>query len=145
MSSSEAEGGAAVMKTAAAEAEQGETSADEAKQAKDKEAYAYYVLAILTFVYMFNFIDRQIIAILSPAIKEDLGLSDSVLGLLKGLAFAVLYTTLGIPIAWAADRWNRVTIMTIAATVWSAFTALSGLAANALQLTLARVGVGIGE
>ena len=133
------------MKTAAAEAEQGETSADEAKQAKDKEAYAYYVLAILTFVYMFNFIDRQIIAILSPAIKEDLGLSDSVLGLLKGLAFAVLYTTLGIPIAWAADRWNRVTIMTIAATVWSAFTALSGLAANALQLTLARVGVGIGE
>lgn len=110
-----------------------------------EDRYAYYVLGVLTVVYMFNFIDRQIIAILSPAIKEDLGLSDSMLGLLKGLAFAILYTTLGIPIAWAADRWNRVTIITVAAAVWSAFTALSGMAANAAQLALARVGVGIGE
>ncbi|MEQ1930618.1 MAG: MFS transporter [Parvularculaceae bacterium] len=116
--------------------------------ASDKAAaasYSYYVLAILTLVYTFNFIDRQIIGILSPAIKEDLGLSDSMLGLLKGLAFAVLYTTLGIPIAWLADRRNRVTIITVSLTVWSAFTALSGLAGNAVQLALARVGVGIGE
>ncbi len=67
------------------------------------------------------------------------------LGLLKGLAFAVLYTMLGIPIAWLADRWNRVNIVTIALAVWSAFTALSGFAQNAVQLALARVGVGIGE
>jgi len=109
------------------------------------DPYAWYVLAILTLVYTFNFVDRQIIAIVSPAIKEDLGLSDSMLGLLKGLAFAVLYTLLGIPIAWAADRWNRVNIVTIALAVWSGFTALSGLAANATQLALARIGVGVGE
>jgi len=109
------------------------------------DSYSWYVLAILTLVYTFNFVDRQIIAIVSPAIKDELGLSDSVLGLLKGLAFAVLYTLLGIPIAWAADRWNRVNIVSIALAIWSAFTAMSGLAANAIQLTLARIGVGIGE
>lgn len=109
------------------------------------DAYSWYVLAVLTIVYTFNFVDRQIIAIVSPAIKEELGLSDSMLGLLKGLAFAVLYTLIGIPIAWAADRWNRVSIVTISLAVWSAFTALSGLAANAAQLALARIGVGIGE
>jgi MFS family permease len=109
------------------------------------DPYAWYVLAILTLVYTFNFVDRQIIAIVSPAIKEELGLSDSMLGLLKGLAFAVLYTTFGIPIAWLADRWNRVSIVTISLAIWSAFTALSGMAANAMQLALARVGVGIGE
>lgn len=107
--------------------------------------HARYVLLMLTIVYTFNFIDRQIIAILSPAIKAELGLSDSMLGLLKGLAFAVLYTTLGIPIAWLADRFNRVTIVSVSLAVWSAFTALSGFAQNALQLTLARIGVGIGE
>lgn len=109
------------------------------------DPYAWYVVAVLTLVYTFNFVDRQIIGIVSPAIKEELGLSDSMLGLLKGLAFAVLYTTLGVPIAWAADRWNRVNIIAISLTIWSAFTALSGLAANAMQLALARVGVGIGE
>jgi MFS family permease len=67
------------------------------------------------------------------------------LGLLKGLAFAVLYTTLGIPIAWLADRWNRVNIVSISLAVWSAFTALSGLAQNVLHLGLARIGVGVGE
>lgn len=109
------------------------------------DSYAWYVLVILTIVYTFNFVDRQIIAIVSPAIKAELGLSDSMLGLLKGLAFAVLYTTLGIPIAWAADRFNRVSIITIALAVWSGFTALSGLAQSALHLTLARIGVGVGE
>ncbi len=122
--------------TGPAEAAQGDRAA---------RRYSYFVLSVLTLVYTFNFVDRQIIAILSPAIKEDLGLSDSMLGLLKGLAFAVLYTTLGIPIAWLADRWNRVNIIAISLAVWSGFTALSGLSANALQLTLARIGVGIGE
>lgn len=113
--------------------------------AKSADRYSYYVLLILTIVYTFNFIDRQIIAIVSPAIKEDLGLSDSMLGLLKGLAFAVLYTALGIPIAWLADRWNRVSIISIGLTVWSAFTAISGLSATAVHLALARIGVGVGE
>lgn len=109
------------------------------------DGYAWYVLGVLTIVYTFNFVDRQIIAIVSPAIKADLGLSDSMLGLLKGLAFAVLYTTLGIPIAWLADRMNRVSIVSASLAVWSAFTALSGLAQNALHLALARIGVGVGE
>jgi MFS family permease len=116
-----------------------------AEAAAGMDSYKWYVLAALTLVYTFNFVDRQIIGIVSPAIKEDLGLSDSMLGLLKGLAFAVLYTMLGIPIAWLADRWNRVNIVTISLAVWSAFTALSGFAQTAAQLALARVGVGIGE
>ncbi|MEO1134973.1 MAG: MFS transporter [Pseudomonadota bacterium] len=124
---------------------QREPAAQDPSKEKSTDRYSYYVLGVLTLVYTFNFIDRQIIAILSPAIKEDLGLSDSTLGLLKGLAFALLYTTLGIPIAWLADRWNRVNIVAISLAVWSGFTALSGFAANAIQLTLARVGVGIGE
>ncbi|MEM8771036.1 MAG: MFS transporter [Pseudomonadota bacterium] len=119
--------------------------AQKTEETHSTSGYSWFVLLILTIVYTFNFVDRQIIAILSPAIKEDLGLSDSMLGLLKGLAFAVLYTTLGIPIAWLADRWNRVSIISIALAIWSGFTALSGLAGNALQLALARIGVGIGE
>ena len=115
------------------------------EQPQPTVAYSRYVLIILTIVYTFNFIDRQIIAILSPAIKEDLGLSDTMLGFLKGLAFVVLYSTIGIPIAWAADRFNRVSIIATALAVWSGFTALSGFAANAGQLILARIGVGIGE
>ncbi|WP_428407823.1 spinster family MFS transporter [Hyphococcus sp.] len=108
-------------------------------------AYRTYVLLLLTAVYTFNFIDRQIIAILSPAIKTDLGLADWQLGVLKGFAFAVLYTTLGIPIARLADRTNRVNIIAIALALWSGFTALSGACQNFVQLALARVGVGIGE
>jgi MFS family permease len=113
--------------------------------AQTTRAYRTYVLILLTGVYTFNFIDRQIIGILSPAIKEDLGLADWQLGVLKGFAFAVLYTTLGIPIARLADRKNRVTIIAIALGLWSGFTAISGAATNFVQLTLARVGVGIGE
>ncbi|MCV2885214.1 MFS transporter [Aestuariibacter sp. AA17] len=107
--------------------------------------YRTYVLIVLTLVYAFNFIDRQIIGILSPFIKEDLGLDDAQLGWLKGIYFALLYTTVGIPIAWLADRYNRVNIIAISLTMWSGFTALSGLASNYLQLALARIGVGIGE
>ncbi len=113
--------------------------------AQPTRAYRAYVLILLTGVYTFNFIDRQIIGILSPAIKADLGLADWQLGILKGFAFAVLYTVLGIPIARLADRKNRVTIIAIALGLWSGFTAISGAASNFVQLTLARVGVGIGE
>ncbi|GGW76557.1 MFS transporter [Alteromonas halophila] len=118
---------------------------DEQQQATRQRYYRNYVLFILTLVYAFNFIDRQIIGILSPFIKADLGLDDAQLGWLKGIYFALLYTLVGIPIAWLADRYNRINIIGISLTMWSAFTAASGLAANYLQLALARIGVGIGE
>ncbi len=115
------------------------------EKAAVSRAYRIYVLIMLTAVYTFNFVDRQIMGILAPSIQADLGLSDSQLGILIGFAFAVLYTTLGIPIARIADRTNRVTIIAIALACWSGFTALSGAAQNFVQLALARVGVGIGE
>lgn len=108
---------------------------------RPSNGYRNYVLFILTLVYAFNFIDRQIIGILSPFIKADLGLDDAQLGLLKGFAFALLYTVFGIPIAWLADRYSRVNIVTISLTVWSGFTALSGYAANFTQLEIGRAHV----
>jgi predicted MFS family arabinose efflux permease len=104
-----------------------------------------YALALLVVVYTFNFIDRQILAILLPAIQAEFGINDSVLGFLAGSAFALFYATLGVPIALLADRWNRRNLIAIAVAVWSGMTALSGVAANVLQLALARIGVGIGE
>ncbi len=103
------------------------------------------MLAVLLLAYVFNFIDRQIVGILAPAIKRDLVLTDTQLGLLGGLAFALLYTTLGIPVARLADRRSRVWIITVSLGVWSAFTAACGLAASFPQLFLARLGVGVGE
>jgi len=100
---------------------------------------------MLVVVYTFNFIDRQIVGILAVPIKADLGLSDTQLGLMGGLAFALFYTGLGIPVAMLADRFSRTWIMTIALTVWSAMTAASGLATNFWQLFAARLGVGVGE
>ena len=107
--------------------------------------YRTFALLLLTLVYGFNFIDRQIMGILAPFIQKDLGLTNTELGLLIGLAFAVFYTLVAIPIAWLADRFNRVNILSIALATWSAFTALTGLANNFVQVALARMGVGIGE
>jgi predicted MFS family arabinose efflux permease len=107
--------------------------------------YRRYVLFVLTGVYAFNFIDRQILVILAEPIKADLDLSDTQLGLLTGLAFAFFYVMLGIPIARYADKANRKNIVAVALTVWSGMTALSGLAQNFTQLLLARIGVGVGE
>ncbi len=107
--------------------------------------YRSMVLVLLTIVYGFNFIDRQIVGILAPFIQKDLDLTNTQLGLLIGLAFATFYTVVAIPIAWLADRYNRVNILSIALAVWSGFTALTGLAGNFMQIGLARMGVGIGE
>lgn len=107
--------------------------------------YRFVVLAMLFVVYAFNFIDRQILGILVPAIKAELGFTDTELGWLGGPAFAIFYTALGVPIAWLADRSNRMWIMTVALTVWSAFTAACGYAQNFTQLFAARLGVGVGE
>jgi len=97
-------------------------------------------LGILVLVYTFNFIDRQIVGILAVPIKADLGLSDTQLGLMGGLAFALFYTGLGIPVAMLADRHSRTWIMTGALVIWSAMTAVCGLASNFWQLFLARLG-----
>ena len=107
--------------------------------------YRAFALVLLTVVYGFNFIDRQIVGILAPFIQEDLGLSNTQLGLLIGFAFALFYTVIAIPIAWLADRYNRVNILSIALATWSGFTALTGMATNFWQIGLARMGVGIGE
>ncbi len=105
----------------------------------------WYTLTILTIVYAFNFIDRQILVILLPLIKAELNLSDTYLGLLSGIAFALFYTILGIPIARLADRSNRRNIIAVALTLWSAMTVVSGMAQNFIQLLFARMGVGVGE
>lgn len=102
-------------------------------------------LGLLFVVYAFNFIDRQILGILVPAIKADLSFTDTELGWLGGPAFAIFYTALGVPVAWLADRSSRTWIMTVALVVWSGFTVACGYAANFWQLFLARLGVGVGE
>ncbi len=108
-------------------------------------AYAKYVLTILFLVYVLNFVDRQILSILAKDVKRDLGLDDADIGFLFGTAFGVFYSLFGIPLGRLADNWNRVRLITIGLALWSAMTAFSGLARNGLQLTLARIGVGVGE
>ncbi len=103
------------------------------------------VLAILLLAYIFNFIDRQIIGILAVPIKAELELSDTQLSLMGGIAFALFYSGLAIPIAWLADRKSRVNIIAVSVALWSGFTALCGYAQNFWHLFLARMGVGIGE
>ena len=110
-----------------------------------KKSNRTLILWLLTLVYVVNFIDRQIIGILSPAIKAELGFSDAQLGWLKGFAFALLYVMAGIPIAWLADRFNRAKIVTISLAIWSGFTALTGMAHSFAAMLFARIGVGIGE
>ena len=102
-------------------------------------------MVLLAVVYMFNFIDRQILAILLPAIKNEFAVSDAFLGLLTGTAFALFYVTLGVPIGYYADRANRRNLIAGALALWSAMTALCGLALNIWHLLLARIGVGVGE
>lgn len=105
----------------------------------------WYVLWLLFVVYVVNFVDRQIMTILVEPIKEEFGFSDSQMGILTGLAFALLYATLGIPIASLADRKSRTNIIALSLLVWSLFTALCGFAQNFWHLLIARIGVGIGE
>lgn len=105
----------------------------------------YVVLAMLLIVYIFSYIDRLLLSILAEPVKADLSLNDTQMGLLGGLAFALLYSTMGVPLALVADRRGRSLVITVSLAVWSGFTALCGFATNFWHMFLARVGVGIGE
>jgi MFS family permease len=118
---------------------------DEAESVRPGGPYAWYVLTVLVLVYVLNFIDRQILSILAEDIKRDLKLTDADLGFLFGTAFGVFYALFGIPLGRLADGWHRVRLMTLGLALWSAMTAVSGLCRTGFQLTLARIGVGIGE
>ncbi len=107
--------------------------------------YANYVLGVLFVVYVFNFVDRQVLSILIQPIQDDLGVSDTLMGLLAGFTFALFYTAAGIPIARLADTGSRRNVIAVSVAIWSAMTAASGLARSFAQLALARIGVGIGE
>ena len=125
----------------------GENDTSSAQVSAEPKAtgYSWYVLSVLVVVYILNFIDRQILSILAVDVKAHLGLDDSDLGFLGGAAFAVFYALFGIPLGRLADNWSRVKLLSIGLTLWSAMTAMSGLAYNQLTLTLARMGVGVGE
>jgi len=107
--------------------------------------YAKFALAILVVVYVFNFIDRQILTILAEEIQEDLNISYSDIGFLYGTAFAVFYSVVGIPLGRLADLWTRKNLISIGLATWSFFTILSGTARSFAALAIYRVGVGIGE
>lgn len=102
-------------------------------------------LALLTLIYIFNFMDRQIMGVLAEPIKEELRLSDSQIGLLTGFMFALFYTSFGVPVAWLADRTRRTWVIAAACTLWSGFSAACGLATNFATMAAARVGVAVGE
>ncbi|MEO5972247.1 MAG: MFS transporter [Sphingomicrobium sp.] len=116
-----------------------------APTSEDGRGLGTRVLLLLLLAYVFNFVDRQIIGVLAVPIKAELGLSDRQLGLMGGVAFALFYSTLALPIAWLADRKSRISIIAVSVAVWSLFTAACGLAQNFWQLFAARMGVGIGE
>ncbi|TDK24295.1 MFS transporter [Luteimonas aestuarii] len=108
-------------------------------------ARAWIALAILCFVYVLNFLDRQLLSILAKPIQDELGVTDGQLGLIGGLYFALFYCILAIPVGWLADRTNRVKVLAFACGLWSAATAACGMASNYPQLVLARMAVGVGE
>ncbi len=109
------------------------------------DSYKYYVVWLLCGVYTISIMDRQLVAILVEPIRTEFALQDRHMGLLSGFAFAIFYTTLGVPLARLADRNNRVNIMAVSLLVWSAFTGLTGLARTFVHLLIARIGVAVGE
>ena len=112
---------------------------------KSERRYSNYVLGVLVLVYVFNFIDRNILSILAEDIKADLGITDAQIGFLYGTVFAVFYAVFGIPLARFADVWSRRSLIAIGLSFWSAMTAASGLARSFPVLAACRIGVGIGE
>lgn len=121
------------------------TQLDASRDADAPAGRAWTALIVLGVVYLINFMDRQLFAVLQEDIRADLGLNDTQLALLGGTMFAVFYATLVLPLAWLADRTNRVKLIAACCVVWSAFTALSGMAAGFWQMAVARIGVASGE
>ncbi len=119
-------------------------SGEELEQQK-VPAYSWYALSVLSLAYLFNFVDRQILSILANDIKADLGVDDAQLGFLYGTAFAIFYALFGIPLGRLADGWHRLRLLSIGLALWSMMTVLSGLSKNIASLTVARIGVGVGE
>jgi MFS family permease len=124
-----------------------EPTEDEIAQAKSRVGgpYSWYVLGVFVLVYVFNFIDRQIMSILAEDIKADLGVGDAEIGFLYGTVFGVFYALFGIPLGRLADMWHRINLLSIGLALWSGMTALSGFAQSFGQLAAARIGVGVGE
>ncbi len=120
-------------------------SASSSRATPGGERYAWVVLALLCVVYVLNFLDRQLLSILAKPIQDELGITDGQLGRLGGLYFALFYCILGVPVAWLADRGNRVRVLTIACALWSAATIACGMSNSYGQLAAARMSVGIGE
>ena len=106
---------------------------------------AWLALGMLCFIYVLNFLDRQLLSILAKPIQDSLGISDSQLGLIGGLYFALFYCFISIPVGWLADKGNRVKVLSLACTIWSAATIACGLAKTFPQLVVARMAVGVGE
>src|SRR5688572_15893740 len=120
-------------------------SADPVARYAQPGVRAWAVLAILCFVYVLNFLDRQLLSILAKPIQDELGVTDGQLGRISGLYFALFYCILAIPVGWLADRTNRVRVLSFACALWSAATVACGLASNYAQLAAARMSVGVGE
>jgi len=120
------------------------TKAESVPQARPG-ARAWAALAVLSFVYVLNFLDRQLLSILAKPIQDELGVTDGQLGLISGLYFALFYCLLAIPVGWLADRSNRVRVLCFACALWSAATAACGMASSYRQLAAARMSVGVGE
>ena len=108
-------------------------------------ARAWIVLAVLCFVYVLNFLDRQLLSILAKPIQDELGVTDGQLGMISGLYFALFYCILAIPVGWLADRTNRVKVLAFSLALWSAATSACGFSNNYAQLALSRMAVGVGE
>jgi len=125
------------------QAQQPEQPSDATRQVGGR--YANYVLSVLVLVYVFNFLDRQIITVLAEDIKRDLNLTDAEIGFLYGTAFAVFYAIFGIPLGKVADVWDRRLLISVGLSFWSVMTAASGLARSFMHLGAARIGVGVGE
>ena len=121
------------------------TNASLSQESWPGRRYAWFVVVVLMTLYIFSFVDRMIIALLVAPIKADLNLTDTDIGLLHGLAFALFYTFMGIFIARLADNWNRVKLIAIGVLLWGLATAACGLAGSFATLFVARVLVGVGE
>src|SRR5262245_61857871 len=110
-----------------------------------RRSAAWYALFVLMLCYTLSYVDRQILAFLVTPLKNEFAVGDTKIGLLQGIYFAIFYTFVGLPMGWLADRYNRRNIVAVGVLFWSIMTALSSAARSFLLLTIARMGVGVGE